>query len=675
MRTKKLLIIALFLTGELAAVFPGKAQTCTVAGQTPSTAFPVCGTSEFKQDSVPLCGGTPIYIPNCADAPYSDVNPFYYKFTCFQSGTLGFIITPNTYEDDYDWELFDISGHVPDDIYTVRSLFVSGNWSHLPGGTGAIAGVTGNINCSGNSYPNKNGMPTIQQGHHYLLLISHFTNTQSGYSLSFGGGTASITDPTVPSLESAQALCDGSKVRIALSKKVQCSTLAQDGSDFTLQSAPAGIRIVGAFPANCGGFDMDTLIVVTNGPLPDGNYSVVMNTGSDGNTLLDFCETPIPVGQSLSFQKTTPQPTPMNDIEGPGCAPDVLEVTFRKKILCSSIAADGSDFTVTGSSPVTVAGAYGNCDTGNMTDRIFVKLSAPIYTAGNYTINLLRGNDGNTIIDECGIMTPVSTLSFSTGDTVSAELMTDQVLLGCKTDTIIFHYPSTGGINNWQWLFDGTDTSQVQDPPARMYSVFGTKTVRLVVSNGYCTDTANFTILLGNAIRAGLEVPDIMCPKDYAKYLDKSTGELSSWTWDFGDGSGFAGEAPPDHLYPLTGVETKYNVMLIVGNSIGCYDTAVQQIDVLRSCYIAVPSAFTPNGDGLNDYLYPLNAFKADNLAFKVFNRFGQLVFESHEWTQKWDGTLHGNREPAGTYVWMLEYTDRDTGKHVFQKGTALLIR
>ncbi|HEY4206779.1 MAG TPA: gliding motility-associated C-terminal domain-containing protein, partial [Puia sp.] len=100
-----------------------------------------------------------------------------------------------------------------------------------------------------------------------------------------------------------------------------------------------------------------------------------------------------------------------------------------------------------------------------------------------------------------------------------------------------------------------------------------------------------------------------------------------------------------------------------------------RQIDVLKSCYIAVPSAFTPNGDGLNDYLYPLNAFKADNLEFRVYNRWGQLVFSSGNWLSKWDGTIGGHPAPSDTYVWMLRYVDRDTGKTMFQKGTSLLIR
>jgi gliding motility-associated-like protein len=96
---------------------------------------------------------------------------------------------------------------------------------------------------------------------------------------------------------------------------------------------------------------------------------------------------------------------------------------------------------------------------------------------------------------------------------------------------------------------------------------------------------------------------------------------------------------------------------------------------VLDNCFIAVPTGFTPNGDGLNDYLYPNNALKAINLDFKVYNRWGQLVFGSHDWQQKWDGKIGGIPQAPGVYVWYLRYTHRDTGKKIFQKGTTTLIR
>ncbi|RYG27590.1 MAG: gliding motility-associated C-terminal domain-containing protein, partial [Chitinophagaceae bacterium] len=82
-----------------------------------------------------------------------------------------------------------------------------------------------------------------------------------------------------------------------------------------------------------------------------------------------------------------------------------------------------------------------------------------------------------------------------------------------------------------------------------------------------------------------------------------------------------------------------------------------------------------PNNDGINDYLYPNNAIKAENLDFKIFNRWGQLVFHSKDWTRKWDGKLNGVEQGSGVYVWMLEYTHRDSKQKVFQKGTTTLIK
>ena len=72
---------------------------------------------------------------------------------------------------------------------------------------------------------------------------------------------------------------------------------------------------------------------------------------------------------------------------------------------------------------------------------------------------------------------------------------------------------------------------------------------------------------------------------------------------------------------------------------------------MLNNCFIAVPSAFTPNADGRNDFLYPTNALKADNLEFKVFNRWGQLVYNGNGY---WDGMFNGAMQPADTYFYYI---------------------
>ena len=174
--------------------------------------------------------------------------------------------------------------------------------------------------------------------------------------------------------------------------------------------------------------------------------------------------------------------------------------------------------------------------------------------------------------------------------------------------------------------------SQVQDPPPQIYTLFGNETVSLKVSNGVCTDSTQAVFTLDNSIQAKFEGPMMHVSKGLTQFVNNSTGiidlylELEFWGWNDNDQ-----QIPPDHLIPQTGEETKYTVTLVVANSFGCTDTATQKIEVLKSCFIAVPGAFTPNGDGVNDYLYPLNALKAVDLQFRVYNRWGQMVFRDDE--------------------------------------------
>jgi gliding motility-associated-like protein len=509
--------------------------------------------------------------------------------------------------------------------------------------------------------------------HDYLLLVSHFTKFkpgQAGYELSFGGGTASITDTIPPALKSLSSSCDATKIYIKLNKKMKCSSLALDGSDFAISPAVVKINSATAF---CNGFDMDSVELNLNGRLPVGNYTISVKNGTDGNTLFDNCGRNIPVGNSLPLNILPLAPTPMDSMVPVKCAPQSLQLIFRKNILCNSVASDGSDFMVNGPSPVSVVSTTTNC-VNTVTKSIILNLSSPIVNGGTYRIILKTGNDGNTIVDECSEQTTVgSALSFNVKDTVSADF-SYQIAAGCKQDTVLFMHDGKHQVNRWLWQLDYNGTSNLQNP-VTYFNSFGTKQIILSVSNGFCSDTVTKNIILDNELKAAFETNNTLCPEDTAVFKNTSIGNIVSYDWNFQNGNFSTDENPSPQKYPVLLDEKNYAVTLVVKSNLGCYDTAVNNIRVLKSCYIAVPNAFTPNGDGLNDFLYPLNAFKADNLEFKVYNRLGQLVFHSNDWTQKWDGTVKGDPQDAGIYVWTLKYILRDTGKHIFMKGSTVLIR
>lgn len=653
-------------------------QTCTTLGQNPSTAFPVCGTATFHQGSVPVCGGSSIPGPcNGVDGiTLADLNPFWYQFTCFTTGTLGFTITPANLGDDYDWQIFDITGHSPNDVFTDPSLFISCNWSGSTGITGASnAGTQANVCATTPQHPNQplfSSMPTITQGHTYLLLISHFSGSdQSGYDLAFGGGTGVITDPTAPHLLSVKPDCDGKTLTLKLNKKMKCSSLTAAGTEFSV--SPAAATVVSAVAANCSNaFDFDEVVITLSATLPNGNYQLAINNGSDGNSLLDLCNRNIPTEQ-VPFFYAIPQPIFADSIGKTGCKPDSVRIYFPKRITCTTIAANGSDFTVSGPTPVTVVSAAGSCING-LTDYITVKFASPIYTRGQYTLSLVAGTDGSTVIDECNVQLPTQSLPFNTEDTVSARFnFTTE--LDCRYNTVIFSHDGAHFVNSWNWTFNDSVKVNTQNHTI-VFPASSTNTVQLIVSNGVCKDTSNVTIVMNNEVIAAFQMPDVICPEDPLIVVDSSRGLIDNWRWNFGTVGNSSLQHPNPQFFPQTNIEAYYLIKLVVtNNALGCSDSLTKKLRVLNNCFIAVPSAFTPNGDGLNDYLYPNNAIKALNLDFKVYNRWGQLVFASHDWQKQWDGKIGGVPQAPGVYVWYLRYIHRDTGKNVFQKGTTTLIR
>jgi gliding motility-associated-like protein len=668
MRTQLFIFLAiLFISGV------GYSQPCTTIGQTPSTAFRVCGTTTFFEHTPPRCQNNNLFVPGCPESVSTepDRNPFWYQFTCFTSGTLGFLIFPHDKEQDFDWQLFDITGHNPDDVYTDTSLTVAGNWAGSYGETGASGFGAPYIVCP-SSFEIFSEMPNLVKDHEYLLLVSHFTDGENGYTLSFDGGTAAITGTSQPHLQTAKAGCDSKKITLKLDRKVKCSSLTATGSEFSL--SPAGATIVSATANNCSNaFYFDEVTLTLANTLTNGNYQLIINNGDDGNTLLDDCDRSVPLGEKVAFLYRISEPIFADSIGSPGCSPTAIKIYFPKRIDCSTVAADGSDFIVSGPSPVIVVSAAGDCASG-LSGVVTVLFSAPIYTKGNYTLTLKAGTDGTTINDECDLEMPKQTLMFRTEDTVSAAFSYNNQP-GCRFNTLTFSHDGAHDVNAWNWIFNNSTTATIQTHTIT-FPASSTNDAQLIVTNGTCSDTVNNKVTMNNQVKADFEMPAVICPEDPIIVANTSTGLIDTWQWNFGNIGSSGLKDPAPQYFPQNNVQSDYTIKLRVSNNtLSCSDSISKTLRVLNNCFIAVPSAFTPNNDGLNDFLYPTNAQKATDLEFKVFNRWGQLVFFTRNWQKKWDGKVNGKQQQPGIFVWYLKYTYSVTGQKIFQKGTTMLIR
>ena len=105
----------------------------------------------------------------------------------------------------------------------------------------------------------------------------------------------------------------------------------------------------------------------------------------------------------------------------------------------------------------------------------------------------------------------------------------------------------------------------------------------------------------------------------------------------------------------------------------GCKGWDTVFIKVYAGPTYYVPTAFSPNGDGRNDIFRPIPSGIVKTNWFRVYNRFGNLLFETNEWLKGWDGRYRGRKQPIGAYVWVIQGVD-NKGKTIEKKGTVILV-
>ncbi len=430
------LLFLIFISFNFSAIAQ---PPCSGAGGTAQTGIAVCGTLVFPQANVPSCSGPNLPPSGCTD-PVTSSNSVWYKFHCYQTGTLGFLISPNSPTDDYDWELMDFTGHPPGDVY-IMNLMVSLNLSAITGPTGCTPAGTLNIHCAGGAAGSQfNQMPILLAGNDYLLMVTNWSNSGLGYNLFFNGGTAVLTNNQPPTLANVGIVgCNSSLVKVIFSEDILCSSLTPLGTEFTITN---GTNVITGITSGCstGLNSITELTIALQNPLPAGNYRITVNDGTDGNTLLDVCQDAMPVGTFFDFTVPSLAPVTINAVNYTGCAPTVLDIPFSKPVWCSSITPTGSEFSILPGNPV-ITGVQMVCSGAiPYTDTLHLVLQNPL-PAGNYQLVVSNGSDGNTIIDTCGnAIPPGNSTPFTINSTTTPPVIQTVVFDQCHPDKLIINF-------------------------------------------------------------------------------------------------------------------------------------------------------------------------------------------------------------------------------------------
>lgn len=444
MRTLLLIFLSL-------AIFTVNAQPpcSTIQGMTPQTAIAVCGTTNFVQPFVNNCSANT--IPGACGSIDSK-NSYWYKFHCYAPGTLGlgFVIKPVVLSDDFDWGLFDVTGHTDlNDIYTMPSMEVSINISGVTGITGCTPTGTGNVNCGGTGFPPYNQLAPMQIGHDYMLMVTNWSGSGQGYTINFSGGDAVITNNTAPVISSVSAGCNTSSLKVVFSKDIKCPSVTTSGSEFSI--TPGGPVITGV-TTTCSS-PLGTITELTlqlQNPLAGGNYTLTVNPGTDGNTFTDACGTDMATGFQIPFTVAAVPTVAVSSVNYTGCAPTVLNVALTKPIWCTSLsAAPASEFSIMPGNPV-IQSIQSACTSGSLyIDQLQIVLQSPL-TNGNYQLVVNTGADGNTLIDTCNnSIAPGYSFPFTITQQTTPPIIQSVLFDECHPDKVVLNFDkpvACGGI-------------------------------------------------------------------------------------------------------------------------------------------------------------------------------------------------------------------------------------
>lgn len=422
--------------------------------------------------------------------------------------------------------------------------------------------------------------------------------------------------------------------RVILDRPVLCNSVASNGSDFYI-TGPSAVNVTSATPVSCNSLGMTDTIDLTydRSIQAPGTYTLHLQMGIDGNTLLDTC----------------------------GLA------------AANTISWDVSDKGI-----VAVADPFLLCDPG--------------YTTLSVSTSLLPSSNGYEYLwvpsALLGDSTASSTLAYVGENTIYQVQLLDEhfcyrrdtagVILSvrnsqiapledsslCIGDNITLH--SSGGISYTWYPAEGLSCVNCPDPIVK--PVETTQYFVIITDQHNCSDTISQTLVVH-------PLPVVNAGDDQTIYygekiaLNSGTHDRAIYLWQPSTGLDYITVPNP---VATPGNTTTYSISVIDANQ--CRNSDTVTVFVRDDLPVIVPSAFSPNGDGRNDF-FKVSGVKFQHLQeLRVFNRWGQEVFSTTDPTRGWDGTFKGVNQESGVYNYLIRVS-YPLGKVETFKGDVTLIR
>jgi len=222
----------------------------------------------------------------------------------------------------------------------------------------------------------------------------------------------------------------------------------------------------------------------------------------------------------------------------------------------------------------------------------------------------------------------------------------------------------------WRWDFGDLSSPSNQTSPTHIYGTGTDYQVKLTITPTICPllDSSISKIIHVEQPITGIRYPTVYTVRNTpTPLLARNFADRIEWL----PSSGLSAVTIPN---PIFIYDREVDYLIKMETNAGCLTYDSQLVRVQYTASIQVPTAFSPNYDGHNDILDIFLVGIAKLNYFKVFNRWGQLLYETNDMYGRWDGRFHGAPQPPETYVWIAEGIDYN-GNKILKRGQTILLK
>lgn len=658
-----------------------------------NTAISVC-EGVYTESNSPAGTGSVFEVAPGSCQTSGEFNSAWYVFTAQEDGSFGFILEPNSVNDDYDWSVYNITENGCAGISTGASPEVScnsyGEVAGVQGATGisTAMGGAGNSNGPGNlNGPIFNQDLQVSQGQVFALVIMNYSATLNGYDLDFTNSQVPIFDNTPPAVANYAIGCDQSSIIFELTESVLTDGLIPANISFTIGGDALAITsITNTTPLYSNSFEVNV-----------ANLSAQQGTGTFtfSGAITDICGNPI----EITFDVELAGSVAPTITTSPACIGENggLQVAIPAGNPCYSFELDGATVPGAACDGFTI----NNLDAGDYTLTLINTVSDCEQTfdvvIDDIPLDINAGADQvlcdmNTALEatfsggalQWQNQADITFLSPTAGNSIvqatqpgAYDLVATVSQNGCSVSDVVnvtFNFPP-----NMEITVTNQNCEGICDGEVRLQSLAGDITATM---NG---ETLSGTDLLFSGVCAGSYAPFVQFSADCAADYDVDVALLSTLSVDFQAdpwltdiqnteinfqsivngadslqwiiepiGLTSNEEAWQAILPEVAGI---YNVTLFAYDQFGCIKFADAQIDVRDAFFVYVPNAITPDGDGLNEIFKPVFSYTPQEYLLQIFDRWGQLVFTSTNPDEAWIANFSGGEYFVGSdvYVWQMK--------------------